>query len=109
MNIAYKLTLGLNIFIISVLCLGGLALSEERDNGHKISPGDKLNVKVYQEEDLSGDFPVNEDGMIMYPLLGPIKVVDLTGAQAEKNITEALGKDYLVHPYVRVKISSGRR
>ena len=104
-----KSILNFNIFIISMLCLGGLSYSEEFNNSHRISAGDKLKIQVYQEEDLGGEFPVNEDGTIAYPLLGSIKVANLTSVQVEKNITESLEKDYLVHPYVHVSVKSGRR
>jgi protein involved in polysaccharide export with SLBB domain len=101
--------LRLSVLAMSLLCLGGLALSEVPDNNYKISAGDMLEIRVYQEEDLGGEFTVNEDGAIAYPLLGLIKVANLTRTQAEKNITELLEKDYLVRAYVHVSVRSGRR
>ena len=50
---------------------------------YKISAGDKLKIVVYEEIDLSGDFEVKEDGTITFPLLGPIKVVNLTKKEME--------------------------
>lgn len=109
MTVAGRIILSFNVFIIAMLCLGGFSYSEELDNDRRISMGDRLDIQVYQEEDLSGEFPVNEDGTITYPLLGSIKVADLTRAQAEKNISESLEKDYLVRPYVHVSVKPDRR
>lgn len=35
-----------------------------------LRPGDVLRVKIWREEDLSGEFPVNELGIVTLPLLG---------------------------------------
>jgi polysaccharide export outer membrane protein len=39
-------------------------------------PGDILRVIVWREEDLSGDFQVDQDGKIILPLLGEVPVDD---------------------------------
>ena len=39
-------------------------------------PGDILRVLVWREEDLSGDFQVDQDGKIILPLLGEVPVDD---------------------------------
>ena len=35
-----------------------------------LSPGDVLEVEIWREEDLSGEFQVNEEGYVVLPLLG---------------------------------------
>ena len=37
-------------------------------------PGDVFDVRVFDEEQLSGQFQVQEDGTIEFPLLGRLKV-----------------------------------
>ena len=39
-------------------------------------PGDILRVLVWREEDLSGDFQVDQDGKVILPLLGEVPVDD---------------------------------
>lgn len=82
---------------------------EEERKHYKIYTGDIIYVQVYQEQDLSGDFEVKEDGTISYPLLGSVKVVDTTIIEAEKNITALLEKDYLVNPFVRLVVRKYKR
>ena len=39
-----------------------------------LGPGDTFEVTVYEEKELSGKFQVADDGMINFPLVGPVKV-----------------------------------
>lgn len=72
---------------------------------HLISPGDVLEIAVFQVEDLSTKERVNESGSVMLPLIGAIQVAGLTTAEAEKEIEAALGRDYLQDPNVDVFVS----
>jgi polysaccharide export outer membrane protein len=76
-----------------------------------IQPLDTLQINVFQEPDLSVKTRVTQLGTINYPLLGSVQVAGLTLPEAQKTITDLLGKDYLVHPQVNVLIerSSSRR
>ncbi len=40
-----------------------------------LEPGDVLKVEVWREKDLSGEFPVDETGTLVLPLLGPQHVL----------------------------------
>lgn len=75
----------------------------------KIMAGDMLNIKVYQEQDLCGDFEVNEDGSISYPLLGAVKVGGLTRLGVENLLTQLLGADYLVNPFIQVTVKPSKK
>lgn len=76
-----------------------------------IHPGDTLHIQVRGEEDLSGDFKVSSEGVIIYSLLGRMAVAGLSASTVESNLTASLGKDYLVNPkiYVQVRSSVMRR
>lgn len=37
-------------------------------------PGDKVRVKIYREEELSGEFVVPEDGIVVFPKIGSVSV-----------------------------------
>jgi protein involved in polysaccharide export with SLBB domain len=41
-----------------------------------LQPGDVIRVQVWREEDLSGEFLVDEDGIVTLPLLGERRVSD---------------------------------
>lgn len=42
-----------------------------------LQPGDLLNVQIWREPDLSGDFLIDETGRVVLPLLGELQVVGL--------------------------------
>lgn len=67
---------------------------------------DVLSIQVFQEESLSGDFVVAEDGTIDLPLLGRVPVDGLTPGQIDVLLTDRLGADFLVAPQVKVQVSS---
>jgi len=71
----------------------------------KIQPSDFLNIEVYNEPDLSLEVQVDRRGFINYPLIGRIKVADLTNEEAATKIYTLLEADYLVEPIVNLQIS----
>jgi protein involved in polysaccharide export with SLBB domain len=40
-----------------------------------LRPGDLVRIRIWREPDLSGDFPVNESGIVVLPKLGEVSVV----------------------------------
>ena len=54
-------------------------------------PGDILRVVIWREQDLSGDFQVDQDGTLVLPLLGKLQVDD----RAWNIVKDDLMQDYL--------------
>ena len=73
---------------------------------YKIAPMDKLGIKVFKMEDLSGEYDVDLAGNISMPLIGQIAAANLTTAQLDQELTQKLGAKYLEHPDVSVAIKS---
>ncbi|KZB66890.1 polysaccharide biosynthesis protein [Thalassospira lucentensis] len=71
---------------------------------YTIDSGDKLRITVFDEESLSGDFSVGADGSVTLPLIGTVKLRDLTPQAAQKTIANALADDYLRHPVVSIDV-----
>ena len=71
---------------------------------YKIHPMDKLSIKVFKSEDLSGDYDVDLTGKISMPLVGEIDAINLTTGELDQQLTEKLGAKYLEHPDVAVAI-----
>jgi len=76
--------------------------------GYRLGSGDKLRITVFNEKDLSGDFDVNDQGLVALPLIGQVKVGGLTITEAQELITQRYGKDYLVNPRVNVEVLNYR-
>ena len=73
---------------------------------YKIAPMDKLAIKVFKMDDLSGDYDVDLAGNISLPLIGQIEAANLTTEQLDEQLTQKLGAKYLEHPDVSVAIKS---
>jgi polysaccharide export outer membrane protein len=71
---------------------------------YKIAPLDKLSIKVFKAEDLSGDYEVDLAGHISLPLVGEVDAVNLTTAELDERLTKLLGEKYFEHPDVSVAI-----
>jgi len=69
-----------------------------------IVAGDKLQVTTFQVEDLSGEFPVDSNGRIHFPLVGAVEAQGKTAEQVAGLIRERLGQRYLRNPNVQVSI-----
>ena len=54
-----------------------------------LAPGDVVKLEVWQEEDLSGEFLVDEDGQVTLPLLGPVDVSGIPVRQLRARLIEA--------------------
>lgn len=68
---------------------------------YKIGPGDKLNVFVWGQKDLSAEVPVRPDGKISTPLVEDMVAVGKTPTQLARDIENVL-KEYIRTPHVTV-------
>lgn len=80
------------------------------ESAYRIGPMDKLAIKVFKSEELSGDYEVDLAGHISLPLIGEVEAARLTTAELHLSLTHKLGEKYLEHPDVSVSIkqSAGR-
>ncbi len=69
---------------------------------------DLLKITVYDNPDLTTTVRVSGDGMITFPLIGDLKVADLTTSQISQKIAGLLADGYVVNPHVLVFIEEVR-
>jgi len=62
--------------------------------------GDRLDIKVYPQQDLSSSRYVDNDGYIFFPYLGKVKAGGLSVDELAKQMQDALGAKYLQNPEV---------
>ena len=67
-------------------------------------PGDLFEVRVFDEEQLSGSFQVQDDGSIQFPLLGRLDVAGRTQAELTEVIRAGLAQGFLRDPHVTVVV-----
>ena len=71
---------------------------------YKIAPLDKLAIKVFKADDLSGDYDVDLAGHISMPLVGQVEAANLTTEELDRKLVTLLGAKYFEHPDVSVAI-----
>jgi protein involved in polysaccharide export with SLBB domain len=67
-----------------------------------------LTIKVFDEPDLTGDFQIDENGMIAFPLVGDIKAGGLAIDDFRSRLIAQLRNGYVRHPRVTVDILNYR-
>jgi polysaccharide export outer membrane protein len=75
---------------------------------YRLQTGDVVRVMVYNQQSLSTDYKVGDNGMISLPLLGDIKAADLTVSDLQKALYDGFSKGIFVDPGVSVEVSQYR-
>jgi polysaccharide export outer membrane protein len=88
-----------------VPAIAGLPPPPGRDSTYRIGPGDLLKLEVFEVEELSSEERVSEDGVIVMPLIGAVQVGGRTPREAEQQIADVLGRNYLQNPQVNIFVS----
>ncbi|GAA5193574.1 polysaccharide biosynthesis/export family protein [Ferrimonas gelatinilytica] len=87
-----------------LLAMTPAALASAEGN-YRLGSGDRIQIQVYGEEDLSIDgIRVGESGTISYPYLGTVRLAGRTVKEVENQILQGLKGDYLVNPSVSVSV-----
>jgi protein involved in polysaccharide export with SLBB domain len=79
-------------------------VAPSRATSETLGIGDLMEVRVYQEADLSGAFKVSPEGSIDFPLCGRVSVLGMTSQHAADTITKCLKNGYLKSPQVTVLV-----
>jgi polysaccharide export outer membrane protein len=85
------------------LALNGATFSKVGD--YRIGPGDALNLRVFGEDAVSGDYVVAPSGMIQLPLVGYVIAQGMSQVQLAQKLEQVL-RPFVKDPKVAVSISS---
>ena len=73
-------------------CKGG-APPNSGISGYRLGPHDQLQVTVFRQPDMSGEFTIDGEGFLALPLVGEFKAGGLTTRELEDQIEERLKTD----------------
>jgi polysaccharide export outer membrane protein len=71
---------------------------------YRLAANDLVYIKVFEEDDLNSTLRITEDGAIIFPLLGVVKVGGQTVQAATRTIRDLLDARYLVNPQVSLTV-----
>lgn len=107
-------------FAVSILgalgaasCVGGIAKGGPPDaevaaEEYRLGAGDQLRVTVYGETDLTGQYVVNSQGQVAFPLVGEISAQGKTLPEFGAALGAALQAGYVRQPNVSVEVMNYR-
>jgi protein involved in polysaccharide export with SLBB domain len=75
---------------------------------YRLGTGDQLRIIVFGEEDLSGEFQVDDTGAVSIPLVGDVTARGQTLRSFEAAVREKLTEGYLKDPRVSVQVLNYR-
>lgn len=87
---------------------GGTAGAPAATGDYRLGAGDKVRVIVFGEQDLSGEFVVNDAGNIDMPLIGSVSAKGATVTDFQNRVVTQLRNGYLNDPKVSVEVLNYR-
>jgi len=105
------------LLIVTASLAACAATSETRDGttaalpgtpAYILAPGDRLKIKVFDEPDLTGEFQIDENGKIAFPLAGEIPAAGLALDAFRAELTQQLQGGYVRNPRITIDILNYR-
>ncbi len=94
--------------LAAAICAAAGVANGQTEASYRVGVGDVLNVLVFDHAEVTGTFLIDEDGVIIYPLLGRVPVVGLTVSEIARLLERLLEKDYYVDVQVNVEVKEFR-
>ena len=101
----YSRAFSVLIIVISLMLLP-VSLTWAAD--YFLGPGDVLKITVYDNKDLETITRISDDGNIIMPLLGQVKVDELSISQASSHIAGLLADGYIINPQINIFVQEFR-
>jgi len=75
---------------------------------YRLGPNDRTRIIVYGQPNLTGEFVLDGNGTLAFPLIGNVQASGMTPAELQRAISAKLDPDYLHNPSVSVEVASRR-
>ena len=114
----------LGLFILASVCLGAAAPAAAQGaapaavatasavstapSDYRLGVADKVRILVYNEPNLSGEFNVNANGSLSFPLIGEVQATGRTATEIGNEIVKRLTDGYIKDPQVSIDILTFR-
>ncbi len=82
----------------------GAAHATDDRADYRLGPDDVVSVVVWNQKDLSGEYVIESDGMLTFPLIGSVKVEGLSLRAVEAEMKRQLSDGFLRDPQLSVSI-----
>ena len=69
----------------------------------RVNPGDRIELRIFEEEEMSGEYPVDDEGFVVLPKLGRLEVADVPVGDLPAFLRERY-TEYLRNPSVDARV-----
>lgn len=80
--------------------------NQTQPTNYVVGPQDILTITSFDQEDLSGKYPVDADGTFTFPLIGRVKAAGLTLRELEAELKRMLKEGFFKDPQLSVAIET---
>jgi polysaccharide export outer membrane protein len=94
-----------SIFLATAALAAERGMQASSAQAYILGPNDRIRVKVFGEQDITGEYEVDSGGYVSIPLAGHVRAAGLTTRQVERAIVSALSKGIVRDPRVNVEIA----
>ena len=102
------LTLTLLMLVVSPSLWAQDEASPVADTSYRLGAGDKIQIDVFNQEDLTGEYTLDGNGRFTMHLIGKVEAAGLTPTELEALLVSRLKPDYLVNPRVSIRMENFR-
>jgi len=109
-GISWSILLAL-LCLLASISIGSLAQDspgQPADASYRLGPGDKIQIDVFNQPDLTGEYTLDGEGRFSMHLIGQVKAVGLTPTELADLLVSKLKPDYLVNPRISVQVENFR-
>jgi polysaccharide export outer membrane protein len=86
----------------------GIAQTRGDASGYAVGPRDVLRISVWNQEDVSGEYAVDNEGTFTFPLIGRVETRGLTVRELEADLRRRLADGFFKDPQVTVSVTQFR-
>jgi protein involved in polysaccharide export with SLBB domain len=79
-----------------------------KDPDYKLGANDRLRITVFGQPTLTGEYTLDGNGVLAFPLIGNVPANGVTTSQLQQAIAAKLSPDYLVNPNVSAEVITRR-
>src|SRR3982074_1665920 len=77
-------------------------------DSNKLGPNDRVRIIVFGQPTLTGEYTLDGNGVLAFPLIGNVPANGVTTSQLQQAIAAKLKPDYMVNPNVSAEVITRR-
>ena len=93
---------------LSLAPVNGVGVDGTVSADYRLGANDRTRIMVFGQPNLSGEFTLDGNGAVAYPLIGNINASGMTPRELQQTIATKLEADYLRNPSVSVEVLTRR-